>query len=219
MIVSCPACQIRFEVNQEQLGYDGRIVRCGKCGNCWHQMPDNDPRAAVAAALKEPSAPPRRRPGPPPRKKSRGVAAGWILLLLFVAGLAAGGWFERQRIVTQFPQLADVYALIGVPVATPGPTLRLSDVQLDSEQLDGDTVITVRGVVTNISDRKQALPMLRAQLTDSAGQVLVEWTFEPPQGELDASGSVSFLTDTRNPPEGAQNLNITIVGSATPAAQ
>ena len=219
MIVSCPACQSRFEVGQDQLGYDGRIVRCGKCGNCWHQMPDNDPRAAVAAALEEePPAPLRRRPASAPRKKSRGVAAGWILLLLFVAGLAAGGWFERQRIVTQFPQLADVYALIGVPVAASGPLLKLSDVQLESDQVDGEIVITVRGVVTNISDRKQTLPMLRAQLVDSAGEVLTEWTFAPPQGELDASGSVSFLTDTRNPPEGAQNLNITFVGSNPPAA-
>jgi predicted Zn finger-like uncharacterized protein len=218
MIVSCPACESRFQVDRDQLGYDGRIVRCGKCGNCWHQMPDDDPRAAVAAALDEP--PPallRRRPAPPPRK-SRGMAIGWILLLLFVAGVLAGGWFERDRIVARFPQMADLYALAGVPVAAPGPMLRLSDVQLDSAQVDGDTVITVRGVVTNITDRKQTLPMLRAQLTDSAGEALVEWTFAPPQGELDANGSVSFQTDTRNPPQGAQNLNIAFVGSPAPAA-
>src|SRR3546814_18786218 len=49
MIVSCPACESRFQVDREQLGYDGRIVRCGKCGNCWNQMPENDPRAAIAA--------------------------------------------------------------------------------------------------------------------------------------------------------------------------
>lgn len=223
MIVSCPACESRFQVDREQLGYDGRIVRCGKCGNCWHQMPEKDPRAAMvatAAAVTADVPPlPGRRRGVPPQKKRGGLAAGWILLLLFVAGVAAGGWFERERIVIQFPQLADVYALIGVPVAARGPTLQLNDVNTERAELDGDTVITVRGVVANLSDRKQTLPPLRVQLTDSSGAVLTEWTFDPPRGELDAGDSVIFESQTRNPPEGAQNLNITFAGSDAPAAQ
>ena len=222
MIVSCPACESRFQVDREQLGYDGRIVRCGKCGNCWHQMPEKDPRAAMVAAAAAVTADvpplPGRRRGVPPQKKRGGLAAGWILLLLFVAGVAAGGWFERERIVTRFPQLADVYALIGVPVAAQGQTLELNDVNTERAELDGDTVITVRGVVSNLSDRKQTLPPLRVQLTDSSGAVLAEWTFDPPRGELDAGDSVTFESQTRNPPEGAQNLNITFAQAKAPAA-
>src|SRR3546814_9589930 len=86
---------------------------------------------------------------------------------------------SRERIVARFPQLADVYALAGVPVAASGPVLQLSDVALNSAEDAGDTVITVRGVITNISDRKQTLPMLRAQLTDSAGAMIAEWSFAP----------------------------------------
>lgn len=211
MIVSCPACGSRFEVDREQLGYDGRVVRCGKCGNCWHQMPEREPPAAAAADDLRP--PPRRRavPPPPPRKSSA-LALGWFLLLLFVGGVAAGAWFGREQIVAQLPQAADLYALAGIPVAAAGPALRLSEVALESTRVEGDTVITVRGVVTNISDRKQAVPMLRAQLTDQAGSVLTEWSFEPPRGELDAGASASFETQTRNPPEGAQNLSITFAG-------
>src|SRR3546814_8401781 len=100
---------------------------------------------------------PGRRRCVPPKKKSGGLAVGLILLLLFIAGLAAGGWLERERIVARFPQLADVYALAGVPVAASGPVLQLSDVALNSAEDAGDTVITVRGVITNISDRKQTL--------------------------------------------------------------
>jgi len=108
MIVSCPACEIRFQVDEEQLGYDGRIVRCGKCGNCWHQMPDKDPRAGLADV---PPPPPRRRAAAPPKKKGRGVLVGWLLLLVFIGGVAAVGWFERARIVTQhFAAQADAAA-------------------------------------------------------------------------------------------------------------
>jgi predicted Zn finger-like uncharacterized protein len=221
MIVSCPACESRFQVDQEQLGRDGRTVRCGKCGNCWHQMPDElRAAAATAAAVTADMSPPlRRRATPPPKRKRGGLAVGWILLLLVVAGAVAGGWLERERIVARFPQLADAYALVGVPVAASGPVLQLSDVALDSAEVAGDRVITVRGVVTNISQRKQTLPQLRAQLTNSAGAVLAEWSFDPPRGELDAGDSAPFETGTRNPPEGAQNLSITFVGSKADAAR
>lgn len=211
MIVSCPACESRFEVDREQLGYDGRVVRCGKCGNCWHQMPENEP--AAAAAVAEDLRPPRRRAAPPPPRKSGGLALGWLLLLLFVGGVAAGAWFGREQIVAQVPQMAELYALAGIPVGTAGQSLRIGDVNVDQAEVGGETVVTVRGVVTNISDRKQVVPMLRAQLTDQSGTVLTEWSFDPPRGELDAGASASFETQTRNPPEGAQNLSINFAGS------
>lgn len=209
MIVSCPACESRFAVDQEQLGYQGRTVRCGKCGNCWHQMPENDPRAAVAEPL---GPPPRRRTAPPPvqKKKRGGVVAGWLLLLILIGGVAAAGWFERQRIVAQFPQMADAYALLGIPVAQSGPMLDLK-VAVDSGVVNGETVVTVSGVISNISDRKQRVPQLRAQLVDGEGQILKEWIFDAPQSELDAGGSVEFASETRNPPAAAQNVSVFFV--------
>lgn len=222
MIVSCPACDTRFQVEKDQLGYDGRVVRCGKCGNCWHQMPENDPRLALTEDEVSDAAvppPPRRRPASPPRKKGGALAVGWLLLLLLVGAVVVGGWLERERIVAQFPQLADFYAMAGVPVTAPGPTLRLSDVTTQSTQIEGSTVITVRGTVANISDRKQVLPQLRAQLTNAAGTVLVEWVFDAPRDELDAGDSTAFETETRNPPEGAQNISISLIGSGSAAAR
>ena len=223
MIVSCPACETRFQVDRQQLGYDGRIVRCGKCGNCWHLMPESDPRVAAMAADSDITAdtPPlrRRRTAPAPKKSSSSLAVGWLLLLLFVVGAVAGDRLERERIVARFPQLADVYALVGAPVSARGPMLQLSEVTTASADVGGETVITVRGVVANISDLKQTLPSLHAQITDASGAVLVEWTFDPPHRELDAGGSTTFETETRNPPAGAQNVSITFAGSEASAAR
>jgi len=208
MIVSCPACESRFEVDQSQIGFDGRVVRCGKCGNCWHQMPDDDPRARHAEEAEAPfPRPPRRHPTAPARR-SKGPVFGWVILLLFVAGVAAGGWFERERIVQQFPQLRDAYNLLGIPVGQTGPVLELGQVTTESESIDGARVVTVRGVVTNISDQKQTLPPLRVQLTDSEGKVVAEWTFETPQSELDAGGVMAFESQTTDPPREARDLSI-----------
>ena len=37
MIITCPSCQSRFNVDATKLGREGRSVRCGKCGERWHQ--------------------------------------------------------------------------------------------------------------------------------------------------------------------------------------
>lgn len=216
MIVSCPACESRFQVDEEQLGYDGRIVRCGKCSNCWHQMPEKDPRAGLADV---PPPPPRRRAAAPPKKKGKGVLVGWLLLLVFIGGVAAVGWFERARIVTQFPQLADVYNLLGVPLPESGASLQLSNVTTSRTAVDGDDVITVRGQLANISPRKQTLPPLRIQLSDGAGAVVTEWFFDVPEGPLDAGETVSFETVTKNPPASASSVSVTFAGQAQPVEE
>ncbi|MBT3330740.1 MAG: DUF3426 domain-containing protein [Rhodospirillaceae bacterium] len=43
MILTCPACETRFAVDAAVLGKAGRKVRCAKCGDSWHQMPEQDP--------------------------------------------------------------------------------------------------------------------------------------------------------------------------------
>ncbi len=39
MIISCPACATRFNIDLSILGDRGRKVRCAGCGHVWHQSP------------------------------------------------------------------------------------------------------------------------------------------------------------------------------------
>ena len=42
MILTCPSCEARFNVEPEALLPNGRTVRCGKCGHTWKEMPPED---------------------------------------------------------------------------------------------------------------------------------------------------------------------------------
>jgi predicted Zn finger-like uncharacterized protein len=54
MILTCPSCNARYNVDQAKLGAAGRRVRCASCGNVWHQAAPSEESTAVAAAAAAP---------------------------------------------------------------------------------------------------------------------------------------------------------------------
>ncbi len=84
MIVTCPACTVRYVVNPAQLGATGRTVRCARCAETWHQDPPPDSLLPMDEGADPMAAPDRQRPsmgaepGPvtPPSMIGGGVQAG-----------------------------------------------------------------------------------------------------------------------------------------------
>lgn len=61
MILTCPSCEARFNVEPDALLPNGRTVRCGRCAHTWKEMPPEDIPKRVEAA--EPPAPVVPEPG------------------------------------------------------------------------------------------------------------------------------------------------------------
>jgi predicted Zn finger-like uncharacterized protein len=55
VIIACPSCEARFNLDPAKLLPAGRNVRCAKCGHRWRQMPEGE--AAAEAVPETPPAP------------------------------------------------------------------------------------------------------------------------------------------------------------------
>lgn len=65
MIIACPSCGARFNLDSAKLLPAGRNVRCAKCEHRWRQMPEGFEEPAPALAP-EPLPPAPEPPPPPP---------------------------------------------------------------------------------------------------------------------------------------------------------
>ncbi|GAA0550434.1 putative Zn finger-like uncharacterized protein [Rhizomicrobium palustre] len=63
MILTCPACTTRYEVDAAKFPAAGRNVRCVKCSHVWHAMPESEEDPDSIFAAPEPVA---RQPEPEP---------------------------------------------------------------------------------------------------------------------------------------------------------
>lgn len=230
MIITCPSCSARFRVADEQIGSDGRVVRCGRCAYSWHQMPI--PPEPAPLELSEPlgeETPLRPGPGrreelyepepryeeprglpiqrPPYRKPRRsGHLAGWLIFLLVLAGIAAAGWYWRDKIVAAVPETAKVYDWLGIEIADPAAEGRLELVNYTFVRrlVEGERKLVVAGEVVNRSSDPLQVPPLRARVLDESGNEILRWDFAAEQGNLQPGASTRFESLHEHPDYGGE---------------
>ncbi len=66
MILTCPSCNTRYNVNPDALTPSGRVVRCAKCGQQWIEQPPRDMPLSVDIPAAAPPPPPPLAAAPPP---------------------------------------------------------------------------------------------------------------------------------------------------------
>jgi predicted Zn finger-like uncharacterized protein len=118
-----------------------------------------------------------------------------------VAGMAALGTIItlvallillREPIVRALPDSARLYGLIGLAPDPLGHGLEIRDVAHARQRVGGEDVLSVTGIVANISGKREALPSLRVSLYDPADDELQFVTVPHAQASLGAGESVPF---------------------------
>ena len=203
MIVSCSSCATRYQVDLSALGEAGRQVRCTRCGHVWHQTPSADaPEAPGSTALPVPL-------DRPP------AWAGWAAAGLFVIAALAGLALARNAIVDSWPGTVSIYDAVGLPIQAPhAQGLRIVDVESERVQEGDRTILLVRGLVENTTDKGRRLPPLRAVLADETGTELHEWPVAALLRVLDGGQLTAFESWLENPPEGAAKLSVDFVADS-----
>ena len=110
-------------------------------------------------------------------------------------------------VVIQIFGLPDIGQRFGIPVRTVN-ALTISG-QAERRRLEsGNELLTVRGEIINQTDEVQRVPQIRAELKDSQGRVVYDWSIAPPVRELQARGRVTFDSAEMDVPRGGRNLTL-----------
>jgi predicted Zn finger-like uncharacterized protein len=223
MILTCPSCATRYQVDEAKFPPQGRQVRCAKCGHIWHQAgpaPAPEPEVVVPAEEEPVRAaepiPSRTRafapaavtePEPPPRGAMVAVAAGWVGLILVILGIGYSLVRYRQEISMIWPQSAGVYAALGLKVSAHGIDFAHVDYRREAE--DGQMVLAVTGNIVNSGSRELPVPQsVRVTLSDANNHELYHWSFTPNVQTLKPGQSSPFLTRLSSPPAAARHLEV-----------
>ncbi len=209
MIITCPACSIRYVGDPEALGASGRMVRCAKCGHSWLQLPPADMPKQVDVPAPEPQP---RRPALVARPRSKGGLGGRSALALAGAAIGAAllvGFFARESIVAAWPETRQLYEMVGVRATAIGDGLELVNVTFVLRDVDGEALMTVEGEIANKTAEPQPLPALKATLRNDQNHWLSDWVFSLDETTIQPGESLRFETATKNPPKDAKRLLIT----------
>ncbi len=220
VVIQCPACGASESAEPGVLSGHATIV-CRECGETWPAAPARRSRRTdlvreTKAHIESNLVEGRRRPlvtysdnaerawaakvegdyWPEPSRRRRlpmtvAATAAVFFLVAFFGG--------REAAVRALPDLAGLYAAMGVPVHLEG--IAIEDVAADRTPAAAGDRIIVRGMVRNVTGKEMTVPGLAAILYDSARVSARAEGFDPPARRIAAGEAQPFLlTLDRAPP-------------------
>ncbi len=215
MILNCPSCATRYLIDPAALGVTGRVVRCARCSHTWTEMPPEDMPKRVDVI----PPPEGVRPIPPgsnlPALRDEGGRTGWIgwgALVVVVAGVLAGGYLWRDRVITEWPEAARLYAQLGLDEHQATRGLEVRNVEQSTFFENDQTVVVVTGEIVNVSGRTRDIPNIVAEILDKDSRVIESWLVTPADSSLAPGESTAFSDRFTNPPKNAVQLMVRLDG-------
>lgn len=137
-----------------------------------------------------------------------------MLAVLLLVAVVVGGVMFRTEIVRVLPDMAGVYAAVGMPVNVVG--LEFSDVTTLTTRRGEETALVVTAKIRAIGGRRTAIPPVVATLLDEHGAPVYEWSVVPPAPDVAPGEVVDLSAELAKPPEGARELRLSFADGRTP---
>ena len=125
-----------------------------------------------------------------------------LLLACIVAALI--GW--RGTIVKHAPQMASLYAAIGMPVNLRG--LTFTEVKVSRDIHDGVAVLVVEGTIASTASKPVEVPRLRFAMRNEAGGEVYAWTAMPTREVLEPGETLPFRSRLASPPGEGRDVTV-----------
>lgn len=127
-----------------------------------------------------------------------------ISLLAFVL---VGGFYFRDQVVRTFPELAGIYAVVGVKINVVGLDFR--DIQTLQTLENGSDVMIVSAHIQNISKHRVEVPAVVITILDEEGTSLYTWSVTPVARAIGPRETIEFETKLNAAPRGAETVQLT----------
>jgi hypothetical protein len=138
-----------------------------------------------------------------PRRANSTVQRQLIALGALVAALLFAVIGSRASLVRAVPDLAGLYAAVGLPVNLRG--LKFTGVHTTHEMQDGIPVLVIEGEVVNVTRQAVEVPRLRFAILGPNRRELYSWTALLPRSMLPEGEVLAFRSRLASPPaEGKQ---------------
>jgi predicted Zn finger-like uncharacterized protein len=156
----------------------------------------------------------RKSPGEDsPRLLGRRAFVAGTAALATLTTLASLLLLVRETVVARLPQAARLYDMIGLASDPLGAGLEIRDVKSVREEIVGEEVLAVEGVIANVGGQRVPLPPLRVSLYDMADEELQSVTVAHASDSLDAGESVRFEASIHRPGPDARRLRVRFTAS------
>lgn len=142
----------------------------------------------------------------PQARLRRGFRMAMAVMLMTLIG---GGIYLREPIVRSLPDLAGVYAAIGLPVNVTG--IEFQDAETLRSQRNGVEVLGITANLVNVKGTQVPVPPVLVSLLNDEGATIFEWSVVPQAQMMQAGDWAEFSTQLTAPPEDAARLRLTFL--------
>jgi predicted Zn finger-like uncharacterized protein len=221
MIITCPACEKKYLIENNSIPEKGRQVRCGDCGNTWWQESMEvltlDPHRE--GIIEKDRIPHNMNHGLSKLEKSmeeeekpRGLKAfihnyylDWLVIVFALIIVLFVTWRERGTFFDPAPSFKRaINPRIGGNPGAPGPGLMVQGINYDATHHNNIPHLIVNGELVNVSAKTVPVPPLTITVSGkNNGQDMPpkthKWKPANKEEQLLPGGRIAFQTITPHP--------------------